>query len=66
LLTKEWKFSAKTDTPNQPPHFAKCEGNLALKSGLYTNTKNSNFPRIFLHFSRLVDSPLALIPRLRV
>jgi hypothetical protein len=23
--------------PNQPPHFAKCGGNLALKSGLYTN-----------------------------
>ena len=43
--------------PNQPPHFAKCGGNLALKSELYDQCQKIKLPLVFLHFSRLGDSP---------
>ena len=50
--------------PNQPPHFAKCEGNLALKSELYTNAKNQTSPRFPSLHTRgrvpLVTCPSAL------
>ena len=48
--------------PNQPPHFAKRGGNLTLKSELYDQRQKIKLPLVFLHFSRLGDSPLALMP----
>ena len=45
------KIQRRCHHPNQPPHLYKCGGNLALKSGLYTNANKSNIPLILFSFT---------------
>ncbi len=46
--------------PNQPPHFAKCDGNLTLKSGLYDQCpKNQTPPRFPSLFTQGGQPPLS-------
>jgi hypothetical protein len=59
---KGMKIQRHNRHPNQPPHFAKCEGNLALKSELYTNAKKSNFPSFSFTFHTRGRVPLVTCP----